>query len=88
MKMMHIVDWLPTLLSAAGVPDEKLPKGLDGVNMWTTFKQQPLSDSSARSEMLLAYDPIYGVSALRHGEWKVTNGTVGPTINKSVANII
>ena len=31
--LLHMVDWLPTVLSIAGV-EELTPLGLDGVNQW------------------------------------------------------
>ncbi|KAK8780125.1 hypothetical protein V5799_018534 [Amblyomma americanum] len=66
-QMMHIVDWLPTLYSAAG---GKLPSlGItDGVDMW-----RALSDSSPspRQEILHNVDPVNAAMALRAGRYKL-----------------
>ncbi|CAG0923783.1 unnamed protein product, partial [Notodromas monacha] len=72
-KMMHIVDWLPTLLSAAGVKRSDLPQDLDGISMWESFLEEPNSDHSPRSEMLISHDHLYGVSVYRYGYWKILN---------------
>ncbi|CAG0924779.1 unnamed protein product, partial [Notodromas monacha] len=72
-KMMHIVDWLPTLLSAAGVKRSDLPPDLDGISMWESFLEEPNSDHLPRSEMLISHDPLYGVSVYRYGYWKILN---------------
>ncbi|XP_047128306.1 arylsulfatase B isoform X1 [Hydra vulgaris] len=66
--LMHITDWLPTLLSAAGVDTTLLPN-LDGLNLWDTLINQV---PSPRTEVLINIDPLlYMNAALRVGDWKI-----------------
>jgi arylsulfatase B len=70
-QMMHIQDWIPTLLGAFG----KKPTGnkyeLDGVNVWNALNNP---DVEGRSEVLHMIDPIGKYAALRVGNWKLTVG--------------
>ena len=67
---MHITDWLPTLLNAAGVDTTSLIN-LDGLNLWETFLEQV---PSPRTEVLINIDPLlYMNAALRVGDWKIVN---------------
>ncbi|CAG7834255.1 unnamed protein product [Allacma fusca] len=73
-QMMHIQDWLPTILGAVGttIPD-KLSGKLDGVNLWTTLNDPDIP--SPRTEFLHNIDDSYGNEAVRHNEWKLMHGT-------------
>ena len=42
--MMHVSDWLPTLLSFAGVPHDEMPQGLDGLDFSQVLRQVPYSE--------------------------------------------
>lgn len=56
--MMHISDWVPTILSALNVSE--LPEDLDGIDQWkalTTLKDYPAY--SPRKELLYNIDPYY-----------------------------
>ncbi|XP_075537060.1 arylsulfatase B-like isoform X2 [Dermacentor variabilis] len=66
-QMMHIVDWLPTLYSAAGGSVSCLGP-MDGINMW-----QALSEATAwpRQEILHNIDPQSAAMALRVGSYKL-----------------
>ena len=70
--MIHVSDWLPTLLSVAGYDMNKENlKHLDGMNMWPTLKD---SVPSPRKEILITIDPLlYNNSALRVDNWKLVN---------------
>lgn len=70
-QMMHISDWLPTLLSAAGGDVNKLGK-IDGVNMWNALRDNA---KSPRTEILHNIDNIWGSSALMFDKWKLVVGT-------------
>jgi arylsulfatase A-like enzyme len=85
--LMHITDWFPTLLSAAGVPFNPLPDfPLHGVDQW----QMLVNDTaSPRTDVLLNIDPYQSVdgpyapggggnAAIISGEWKLTLGAIGP----------
>lgn len=73
--MIHISDWLPTLLEAAGYDMTKIPCNLDGHSQW-----QALSHNSPgpRQELLHNIDPVYNDRALRVGHMKVVKAK-GPT---------
>ncbi|XP_065294694.1 arylsulfatase B-like [Dermacentor albipictus] len=66
-QMMHIVDWLPTLYSAAGGSVSRLGP-TDGVDMW-----HALSEATAwpRQEILHNIDPQTAAMALRVGSYKL-----------------
>ncbi|XP_013139142.1 PREDICTED: arylsulfatase B-like isoform X2 [Papilio polytes] len=70
--LMHITDWLPTLLAAAG---GKLDKTIDGVNQWDSIIR---NSKSQRNEVLIAIEDssrnMYG--AYRSGDYKVVIGNV------------
>ncbi|GAU91883.1 hypothetical protein RvY_04058 [Ramazzottius varieornatus] len=69
-QLMHISDWVPTLLSAAG---QKLnDKKLDGIDMWSSLSN---GGPSPRKEVLLNIDHERGIYALRRGQYKLILGT-------------
>ena len=70
-QMVHITDWLPTLLSASGYDMSKLTnRSLDGIDQWAALSQ---GGESARKEMIHNIDPksTIGAYALRLGDYKV-----------------
>ncbi len=81
-EIMHHMDWLPTLLAAAGEPDikEKLLEGgveaigrtykvhLDGYNMLPHLTGQ--EEASPRKEIFYFSDDG-DLTALRYGDWKI-----------------
>ncbi|XP_011291436.1 arylsulfatase B [Musca domestica] len=74
-QTMHIVDWLPTLLSAikgdeALLNISSLP--LDGISIWVALSND---DVSPRKAILHNIDDIWGSSALTRSDWKVIAGT-------------
>ncbi|XP_026287777.1 arylsulfatase B-like [Frankliniella occidentalis] len=78
-QLMHVTDWLPTLLAAAGAapaPD----RVLDGVNLWESLSLgRAEGTSSPRQEVLVNIDyrgsGAGGYAALRLGDYKYVNGT-------------
>jgi len=78
--LMHVTDWLPTLLSAVGA-DPKLLKNIDGVDQWDSLMNKK---PSQRKEVLLNirhakmgkgfWSVRYQKSALRVGDWKLIEG--------------
>ncbi|XP_063223602.1 arylsulfatase B-like [Bacillus rossius redtenbacheri] len=69
--LMHIQDWLPTLLSAANYTAE-LPEDLDGRDMWPVLAG---NGSAPYSDLLLDLDRGRGLAALRSGDWKLVQRT-------------
>lgn len=67
--MMHVSDWLPTLLAAAGYDVTKETDNLDGMSMWDTLQNDT---PSPRNEILLNIDDqMFHNAALRFGDWKL-----------------
>lgn len=69
-RMMHITDWLPTILAIVG--DTSSPPNLDGFNVWPSISSDA---ESPRTEILHNIDDIYGNAALTIDNWKILNGT-------------
>lgn len=67
--MIHITDWLPTLITAAGGDPSNLT--VDGMDMWNAFSNDT---ESPRTSVLHNIDDIYGVSAITVGDWKYIQG--------------
>lgn len=66
---MHIVDWLPTVLSAIGA---ETPKGIDGIDMWRSIVENKESDRKEIFEI----DDYTGYSAMISGKYKLITGNV------------
>ena len=73
-KMLHVCDWLPTLISAAGGKHllENVTS-LDGVDAWEMLSHD---GEAVRSEMLHNIDPLVGKAALRVGDYKLLVGAI------------
>lgn len=68
-QLIHITDWMPTLISAAGGSLEGIQ--LDGVDQWQALQG---TETSRRRETLLQYDEVRHIYAVRRDNWKITNG--------------
>ena len=75
--LMHITDWMPTLLGAVG---GEIKTEIDGVNQWDSIS---LNRESQRKEVLIAIEDssanMYG--AYRSGDYKVIIGHVSGLSN-------
>ena len=58
--MMHVVDWLPTLVSAAG--GKINDKSIDGIDQWKSLRK---GHESPRKEFVYNIDPIQKNAGLR-----------------------
>ena len=76
-RLIHITDWLPTLLSAAG-SDFNLPP-IDGLNQWKALIR---NENGPRKEMLYNIDPgksgsDFKNAAIRYNDMKLIIGDPG-----------
>ncbi|GFR27245.1 arylsulfatase B [Trichonephila clavata] len=72
-ELMHISDWLPTLLSAAGGTEiAKTLKHIDGVDLWPSFVHNL---PSPREEILLNIDEVEKVEGIRWKNFKLVKGS-------------
>ncbi|GFS13766.1 arylsulfatase J-like [Elysia marginata] len=73
-NLVHVCDWLPTLLTAAGgghLLDK--PTSLDGVDVWEMLNTD---GAAVRTELLHNIDPARPEAALRVGDYKLLVGNV------------
>jgi arylsulfatase A-like enzyme len=70
-QLMHVTDWLPTLLSAAGGNLTELAGNLDGVDQWNSISN---NETSPRKQVLLNIDEVMKTAAIRDGDWKLIIG--------------
>ncbi|XP_067626465.1 arylsulfatase B [Eurosta solidaginis] len=76
-QRMHIVDWVPTLLSAVtgaadGAQPQNITTAFDGVSIWKALSHD---EASPRKTILHNIDDISGSAGLTSGDWKVVIGT-------------
>ena len=77
--MIHVTDWLPTLLFAAGF--DKKVNGIDGINQWNALLHN--QETGPRKEMLYNIDPgHHGTNfinaGIRYKDMKLLVGDPGP----------
>lgn len=72
-QMLHVCDWLPTLVKAAG-GDPSTLTNLDGYDSWDMLSQ---NGRAVRNEMLHNIDPQDDSSAIRVGDYKLLMGNLG-----------
>ena len=69
--LVHYVDWLPTLLEAAGSPRVDGPP-IDGVSVLPTLRGEPPPTAPRRFWQWNRYTPhVEGNAAIRDGRWKL-----------------
>ena len=69
--MIHVTDWLPTILHAAGFDITKLPKNLDGHDMWKALVD---GMEGTRDEILHNIEPLDHRFAIRVKNMKLISG--------------
>lgn len=82
-QMIHITDWLPTLLSIAGSDTSNLTN-IDGINLWEALRDDK---ESPRRTILHNIDDIFRVSAITVGDWKLMQGKIVKTGIYSRTNV-
>jgi len=88
-KLMHVVDWLPTLRAVAGAPPVPASRGIDGVDQWPALSTP--GALAARTSFVYNIDPCAGkgsdasapagyanFSAIRVGDFKYIDAKVSP----------
>ena len=65
MQMMHVTDWLPTIVNLA---QGKITKEVDGFDQWKTLQGDV---QSPRKEILLNIDTEVGEEGLIVKQWKI-----------------
>ncbi|KAI5632948.1 sulfatase domain-containing protein [Phthorimaea operculella] len=73
-QLVHLVDWLPTLYTAAGGNASDLGNNLDGFSLWESLSKD-LPSPRAAAPTLLNIDDVWGNAGLLVGEWKLLIGT-------------
>lgn len=68
---MHVTDWLPTLITAAGGNGSELPSNLDGIDQWTSIST---NQKSTRMQLIVNIDEVMKNAAIRDREWKLVFG--------------
>jgi arylsulfatase A len=71
-RMVHMADWLPTLLAMMGVarPEDSLP--LDGVDQWPMIQRGLEARGPSRCWQWNRYTPLVECNAaIRDGDWKL-----------------
>lgn len=66
---MHVTDWLPTLLSAAGVEP---PPNIDGIDHWKNIN----SNLPSERETMYEIDDTSGYASAIYGDYKLVTGDV------------
>lgn len=69
-QTLHITDWLPTLLRAAGGHSDRLKK-IDGLDAWEALSKDK---ESPRKTILHNIDDIIGTAAITVNDWKLIKG--------------
>lgn len=78
--MIHVSDWVPTLLAAVGVyPNFHV----DGIDQWPTIAY---GLPSRRTELLVNINPIKGWGAIIKNGWKLVKGTETNDFNEWLSN--
>jgi len=68
---MHITDWLPTLITAAGGNVSELATNLDGIDQWSSIST---NQTSTRTRLIVNIDEVMKNAAIRDGDWKLVIG--------------
>lgn len=69
-QVIHVSDWLPTLLAAAGVSFVR--NDWDGINQWDSLCH---NTPTLRTEVINIIDEISAYSSILVDEWKLINGS-------------
>jgi hypothetical protein len=68
---MHVTDWLPTLITAAGGNGSELARNLDGIDQWSSISTK---QTSTRTQVVINIDEHMKNAAIRVKDWKLVIG--------------
>lgn len=71
-KLFHISDWLPTLLSSAGIEYDR--SDFDGVDQWSDFTND--NEVPVRTQLLVNIDPVESWSGIIKDDFKLVRKTI------------
>jgi arylsulfatase A-like enzyme len=71
-QLMHVTDWLPTLITAAGGNASELASKLDGIDQWSSISNN--QTSTRKQGVVLNIDEVLKNAAIRDGDWKLVIG--------------
>ena len=78
--MVHMSDWLPTLLAMTGVPHPADAPALDGVNVLPVIRGERDTGCTTRCWQWNRYTPlIESNAAIRSGDWKLVRPGIAET---------
>lgn len=72
--LIHVVDWLPTLMGVAGSDGNNIPSDIDGMNLWSHIST---GRDSPRREFVYNINDVKDNAALRLGKYKLIQGKAG-----------
>lgn len=79
--LVHYVDWLPTILDAAGVDPIKGPK-IDGASVLSLLQGKPALEQPRRFWQWNRYTPlIESNAAIRDGQWKLVRPQIAAAMH-------
>ncbi|KAI5646461.1 sulfatase domain-containing protein [Phthorimaea operculella] len=81
--LMHIVDWLPTLLTAIGA---KTPDNIDGINLWNNIVSNQTSTREEIFEIYTFGDKSF--SSITQGDYKLVSGNVEQEYSKFFGDVV
>ena len=75
--VVHFTDWLPALLSAAGIDAPREVRQLDGIDAWPAILGHGLRSSPPRFWQWNRYTPVGECNAaMRDGDWKLVRPAI------------
>jgi arylsulfatase B len=73
-ELFHVTDWLPTLMSAIGAAERVAGVSPEyGVSQWESLSH---GTPSPRRQLLHNIDPVWNVSSIRMGRFKLVQGLI------------
>jgi hypothetical protein len=81
-QLMHVTDWLPTLITAAGGNGSELASNLDGIDQWSSIST---NQKPTRTQIVVNIDEVMKNAAIRDKDWKLVIGEPHATFQISIS---